>query len=273
MIKKNDFTYGVEIEGAITRNLHRKLMATLPEYVNIDYESDGSAMSSHSTTIISQLDSPLQTHLQEVKLGIFEKYNDLINAVACFENGVNYGTDFSCGLHIHIKPKGTIKQQTIMKNRIMDMKLITKLQNFAENLSPVIKERLIRRGSWCHEYKGLNDTRYQLRISDKCRFMRQHDEYGTLEFRFFSPYNNKLNDIKHFFDYFFELLNDKKLKKKVKKVVIKPADLKKDLHYNWKIDKNKVINTCYEVKNNLDKAFSVNLGKCNRAKNRCFGMA
>lgn len=206
METKNLFTYGVEVEGLFTT----KALKELGKKTRLDKKTDGSV---HGDRIFDRI--PLITQAEiakgitEINTDIFTKQDKMLEAIALLKNGDNYFCDNSCGLHLHIKPK---LDYGYLRDKIEDYRFIKKLEKFGFGLCEHLKAR--RGNYYCETYKGIERTRVDLAYGEKYRFVRNHKEYGTYEFRFFAPCEHKVENIKKFLSYFFAELDKEKRAKK-----------------------------------------------------------
>lgn len=205
---KNKFTWGAEIEGhfkiKFRDELFKLFRSNKYSNINLNITGDGSVDNLYDMEI--QENSNINAYNwkgKEMKLGIFRKYDDMINILSLFENGNNYLRNDSCGIHIHIKPKLKYKK---LKYLLADYKFIIDLQKFAEkNLCWLTRDR-IKNNTYCKPYTTLSKTFTAWKVERKYSFVRNHPQ-GTLEFRFFSTCKHKIENINIFFNYFFENLN------------------------------------------------------------------
>lgn len=202
------FTYGFEIEGAVHKKLYRKLQRLgIREKFNIDDHEDGSV---HVATPNYDWISRGIPPTNELAIGIFDNFNDMMKVLKMFENKKNYLENSSCGLHLHIKPKKG-EQENILRHQIQDHEFILQLQKWAyDNLCRRIKTRIARTGSsYCHPYKGFSDTYRRWKSRAKHQFVRNHP-FETFEFRFLSTCEHKEENVEKFFNYFFKELKKRK---------------------------------------------------------------
>lgn len=171
----------------------------------------------------------------EIAIGIFRNFNEMIKALKLFENGKNYLENKSCGLHIHLSTKNNE-----LKNRVADYQFIKKLQKWAEeNLCERVKERLVGDyTTYCKCYTSFKETYRRWKYQEKYRFLCNHSQ-GTFEFRFFSPCEHKVVNVKKFFTYFFDEL---KKMGNGKGKIIKLEDNKQQYNFveNFKLEKDKM---------------------------------
>jgi len=250
MLTKKDFQFGIELEGYFSPALIRKLQRELPKNVKYKLKMDGSVSISDEELDNWSYDGGFNWRDgrgTEINLGVFKKYEDLIKVIKFFD-AENYLRNDTCGIHIHISPKGRrIATKTrYIKGLIQDWSFIKDLQEYAIGLNPKIENRL-KYGRWCHLYKSLINTRRTLREGVKYQFMRNHRELGTFEFRFFDSGEDKVKNIEDFFNHFFEKINDEKITKKCRKVRIKFSDLNKEVNQKYKIEMLKTFKDIYKV--------------------------
>ena len=161
MIKLDDFTYGFELEGVFDRDfilsvekqmLKKKLYLDLKDdsSVNvgniIDDNGDGNGIDNN--LMFDNNDN----YVSEVNIGVFDKFKDMLALLKMFENGKNYFSDESCGLHIHIKPK---EKKKFLRGQIFDSEFIDNLQEYASLLCYDIKENRLN-NSYCRKADTFN---------------------------------------------------------------------------------------------------------------------
>ena len=203
---KKQFTFGFELEGAFKQGINIKLRETLPDYVSYNFKSDGS---------VDVNPNFFDNGFAEINVGVFKSLEDLLKALALFKK-TNYAQNETCGLHIHIKPKG--KDSLKLRSCISDYQFLRKIERFAEkNLCEQVARRLKgdgRRLVYCKRITPFKKTRDCFTYHDKYVWLRNHPS-GTFEFRFFDTCENKDKEVKKFFNYFFkELKKVKPLKEK-----------------------------------------------------------
>lgn len=200
MITDKQFTFGFELEGIFSNGLIEELY----DDSSLDFcaKDDGSVSVSNTKGLDLAYDSEGEL-VREVNLGIFKSLEGLLAYLKMFENGENYQSNDSCGLHIHIKPKSDE-----LRAKIFDRKFIVKLERYAELLCPETRARIVdeQKSYYCKCHYSARGLLQDYRNRTKYLFLRNHPS-GTLEFRFFSACEHKLLNVKRFFDYFFEELN------------------------------------------------------------------
>jgi hypothetical protein len=232
---ENAWTYGFEIEGLFTK----KIYTTLGKLsCDIKRKGDGSV---HVSEIMSQngVDRDDLDSCTEYNVGIFNNQEDLITAVEVFKNKKNYFMDESCGLHLHIKPKFLGSKEVFW-----DFTLIEKLEKYA--FSTLCKCQAKRkRNRFCDIYRSNDDLIYETKNYEKYRFVRNHPS-GTLEFRFFSPCEHKVDNIQKFLKYLFRLLDKQEAKKSE---IIELIDRKDEYHsdYSFAIELKSNKNYSYKL--------------------------
>lgn len=200
MIKKDirkNFTYGFEIEGRFNKTLCRKVRNNY----RARCKSDGSV--DVDVEDFGDYESCLWDG-EELAIGIFDKFDEMIEVLKWFKNDKNYLQNDTCGIHVHIKPKER-KINNLMRCVIGDYDFIQDSQRFAENhLCDEVKHRLST-SSFCRPYKTFSTALHDWRRKKKYAFIGNHPS-NTFEFRFFSTCRHKASNIELFFDYFFREL-------------------------------------------------------------------
>lgn len=232
------FTYGFEIEGLFTKQSIRKITENLERRkIDIDIKSDGSVSVRPTKLDIEYIDE------RECAIGVFKKFKDMLKAMSFFENDNNYFYDTSCGLHIHIKP---IQHHKELKAMILDYNLILNLQSWVKNnLCNCNNNRLLHNNNYCQNYTSFKNAHYSVAHNDKYKFIKNH-ESGTVEFRFFSPCEHKIDNVSIFFDYLFKILS--KTKPLKEKTFILPKALsipKQNYNHNLGLIENVKVNAYY----------------------------
>lgn len=229
-LKKN-FTYGFEIEGRFDEKLCRRIKREF----GINCKDDGSVN-------VDMREDDDNWEGEEFALGVFQSFDKMIRILKWFKNDENYYENYTCGIHVHIKPKEK-KINNLLRCMIGDYDFIQNLQNFAKkNLCKETKKRL-KTSSYCYPYGSFTTTLREWRGKKKYAFIGNHP-LGTFEFRFFSTCKHKIKNIKTFFNYFFAELAKVKAKKREEldvKIEKKENKIKEEL----KIEENdKTIKIC-----------------------------
>ena len=235
---KDYFTYGFELEGNFTYHLLKKidreaaLMRKKENRLNfVERKFDGSVRdlcpSIPHYEIVAE---------EEVNVGIFKDFDNMLKILGMFRNEKDYFSNYSCGLHVHIKPK---KRE--LRRLFADYDYIRNLQNFARlNLCPEVRARIegmANTTNYCKTYGNFISTLYSWKGSQKYLFVRNHP-LGTLEFRFLSACEHKVENAKRFFGYLFRTLSKvKPIKEKTSFIEI--SSEKEPHNYN----KNYIIKT------------------------------
>jgi len=201
------FSFGFEIEGAFARSLILDIQNTNYEY---DLKSDGSV---NSPIIPEKLYSQFGNHYQEISIGIFKGFTEMLEILKWFKNENNFLFNNSCGLHIHIKPKGVKANE--LRYLMGDYSFIRKLQKYANNdLCKCVKMRTDNRGGmYCRNYGSFTKSKLLWEQNSKYVFVGNHPRFRTFEFRFFSPCKHKERNVKKFFKFYFTTLGKMKSEK------------------------------------------------------------
>jgi len=224
MITQNDFTFGFELEGAFKQDLINSLWGS-----GLDVECKDDCSVNAQTNLFEPATqtreddngSEYEEEISEVNLGIFDNFSELVKWLKKFKNGTNYVSNSSCGLHIHIKPR-----ENDVKMQMFDENFIDKLQKYAMTLCNCVQDR-VKNNHFCMPAESLRQKMQFYRLKTKYAFMGNHPQ-GTIEFRFFSACEHKTENVKRFFEYFFEEIN------KVKTIFSKDFKYKPviELEYN-----------------------------------------
>lgn len=220
----NLFTYGFEIEGLFGEDIPRKI-EQIDNSVEVEEQDDGSVSINSDNLDCSLLEREEDGYenddgdwcegehftTQELCVGVFDDYDNMIKALKVFKHDKNYAYNDSCGLHLHIKP---IKNHDELKFALFDFKLIKKIQAWAsDNLCDCVKDRL-NNNNYCMTYKGnLERVAREISRHEKYRFVSNHP-LGTAEFRFFAPCKHMIINIDKFLSELFSQLESQKLIKK-----------------------------------------------------------
>jgi len=223
------FTYGFEIEGVFSYRLLEWLKKDgVKRKYHCDEKSDGSV--DVAVPYDREDEFNHDDGLEELGIGIFRNLKDMLYVLRQFKNEDNYYWNSTCGVHVHVKP-----ETPELKSKILDYKFIKHLQDWArDNLSEIVRQRIVNRNQYCMTYGNLNTTFYDMRAQSKYRFVRNHPQ-GTLEFRFFSACDDKAKDVELFFRELFREL--KKIKQR-----------KASSNYIYLVDESE-INDNYVMKN------------------------
>jgi hypothetical protein len=204
------FTYGVEIEGLFTK----QLLKDLSKKTKVHKTQDGSVNYRDILTKVKERKELAGERYEnelftEINVGVFKTKENLLKTLDLIKANKNYFFDNSCGLHLHIKPKN---DNGDLRKKIESFELLKKLQKYVfTELCQCLKQR--ENNHYCQSYKKVENTRYDLAFSEKYRFMRNHNDYETYEFRFLTPCDHKTENIKRFLTYLFtELEKDEPIK-------------------------------------------------------------
>ena len=168
---ENQFTYGFEAEGMFSHTLElsiQKQMKDLGE--ELDQKDDGSV----SVKKDEGKSGIAYTDDREWAVGVFKGWHSFMDMLKQFTYP-HYIQNDSCGLHIHIAPKGNPNKEQNVKLLMSDRQLINDVQAWAfENLCTHIKgERSTN--FYCQKYpKKYVDFRQLWDMQDKFRFVRNH---------------------------------------------------------------------------------------------------
>ncbi len=203
----DSFTYGIELEGVFNYLTLDKLIGMYPR--KIEKKSDGSVRSNDIRRMFPACYN-YNTFPQEINAGVFKTQKEVLDLLGELRAFKDHFFDKSCGLHLHIKPKRNARN---VRARIFDFGFLRDVEKYAyTNLCEHVKAR--RRNRYCLPDTNIYRTVREIREGSKYKFMRNHTEHGTLEFRFFSPCEHKAENIKMFMDYFIARLGDVKNGKK-----------------------------------------------------------
>ena len=190
---------------------------------------------------------------QEYASDKFSSIETLLKELAIFKSG---GTDLfagcpkpnhiwnrTCGLHLHIGKKPTNKlSYKQLWNAVANIEFLRALHAQASNWCECQRKRLLRDND--HYYTMFKNPidlietyqhQYPLRNwgdgqpSEKFRFLRFHDEYKTLEFRFLSPCKHKVENVEKLISFLTDYLGSSNIWKSEAKVT------DKSIHENLKV--------------------------------------
>ena len=223
-ITLNDFTWGFELEGLFSQKLVDEL-ENQREY-DLELKDDGSvSVESNGEFEPAEYENNNgdMYEINEVAMGVFDRFERLQEYLAKFKNGKNYLSNDTCGLHIHIKPK--MKMQ--LKDMCFDKDFILKIQEYSKLLCAHIGDR-VANNHFCQPQFTFRNMFNNYRHKTKYAFMGNHPQ-GTIEFRFLSACEHKSQNVERFFQYFIEQLNITQARIFAKRTGLK-TDLK--LEYN-----------------------------------------
>jgi hypothetical protein len=214
-----NFTFGFEIEGFFERDFLENLVENEAKKnrVKVNYKKDYSVHWEDEEELEENY-----SDYTELAIGIFMSFQSMIDFLSLFNRENGYIYNRTCGLHIHLKPK----RDTDLRRRIGDWQLIRDLQEFAkDNLCEHIYPRVIDGGGrWCRTYGGIETAWRRWRQQEKYSFLRNHP-IGTVEFRFFSPCEHKIENAINFFDFLENKLKETKRRKN--KLIFLPSEKEK----------------------------------------------
>lgn len=133
-ITSNNFTWGFELEGHISQDLKDILETERDNGKFNDLELKGDGSVSVNDRIIDPAYYEYNSDsyiIEETAIGVFDNLETLKKYLRLFKNGVNYESNKTCGLHIHLKPK---EKNEHLKGMIFDKEFITKLENYSKLL-------------------------------------------------------------------------------------------------------------------------------------------
>ena len=230
-----NLTFGFEIEGMfakkLIRNFDRNNRGRFKEDGSVNLRCD------EVDDFVDKYDlmaDDLQFSYQEFESKIFKDYEEMLKVMNKF-TPPNFLYNSSCGLHLHIG--NTKLKNHIWQGLFNNWKLITELQNWAKDkLCDCQTRRLANGNSYCRLYptkkKLINDFNHL----EKYNFMAFHP-LGTLEFRFFSPCEHKVENVKKLTEKILNyIIETKPIIKKNSKLEIDPRTIA--LRVNLK-DENK----------------------------------
>ena len=201
-LTKNSLNYGIEVEGAFKSDFAEELEENWGEL-----RGDGSVN-------FGGLDFDDYVESEEFVSKILS-YQELKKVLGLFNSKVFFSNS-SCGLHLHI----SVKQVPFVRlvSSVMDYEFIKKQQDIFSIEKKVGKFQANRLGSgnsynsnnYCNKFHSINDVIHRAKTGEKYSFVRVHNRWSTLEWRFFYPYRNgkkNLANIQLFLDGLLKQLN------------------------------------------------------------------
>lgn len=205
LLLDSKLTYGFELEGIYRKTLIRDLE-------NNSLGSFGSDGSISRFKLNSDLPESVREFYSvddmevEFRSKVFRNHKAVIETLEMFTDA-NYHWDSDCGLHLHLCGVNSyIKQQ--LYNVMCNWDMVKKIQKFAQEKMCQCQKSRINKSRYCKPYvtkKQLLDN-FQ-RSNDKYRFMYYRRE--TLEFRFFSTCEHKVENVKKFLEFVASYLTTK----------------------------------------------------------------
>jgi len=198
-------TYGFEIEGQFRFSLMNKLLKN-KSITDLKLKDDGS-VNCCVVGYINKLDEKFEKvvnkfnqkgidinynrnlTLREITVGIFNNEKDLLNTLNDFNLNTYYHND-TCGLHLHIKPLSQELHDTLISYVFVKKLAFFIKRKFCEHCVNRITEN-----RYCKLYTTIERTSAEFMKQEKRRIMRIHPS-GTFEFRFLSPCEHKIDNIK-----------------------------------------------------------------------------
>lgn len=183
-IKESDLKLGVELEGAFSRKLADLVWKN--DWGN--FSGDGSVnLYDLSGKIIEAGQSPIE--YAEFKSTATD-FKTLKEVLAGFKFP-HYATDSSCGLHCHIScSKVKFRDLSFL---VSDLDFLRGIKTMAIKKFGAQQVRRLKDNRTIHyysDYNSVEDLDCGIEESHKYKFVRFHNVYGTLEFRFLYPYCN-----------------------------------------------------------------------------------
>lgn len=180
---------------------------------------------------------------QEYASKKFTKIEDMLKELAMFKSEKRKPTHIwnrTCGLHLHIgkKPTNKISYKQIW-NATANMDFLRTLYEQAGNWCTCQRKRLFRDDD--HYYAMFKNPidlietyqhQYPLRTwrnegpNEKFRFLRFHEDFKTLEFRFLSPCEHKVGNVERLISSLTDYLGSSNIYKSDAKVTDKPISEK-----------------------------------------------
>lgn len=202
------FTFGLEIEGLLSKKLFKKLeKESLKQGVDLLEKTDGSVsidrynideicQNSHYRYLdddnedisVNELNRSAYT---EFTMGIIQNYKGLNKFLSILENKGYYQNN-TCGIHLHLGcPSRDIKAILLSKM------FIKSLEKFClSDLCDCNISRLESQNRFCRLYSDRIDRIYNdIKSGNKYRLVRNHKELGTIELRLFSACNHRKDNI------------------------------------------------------------------------------
>ena len=132
---------------------------------------------------------------------VYEDIDEALTELSKF-NSETHAYNETCGLHFHIGAKNE-KWQRQLWQLVGNMDLLERLHNEALGYCKCQKDRTLsqldpnlQRSRFCEKTKTPLSLVMDFKNSQKYRFVRFHNEYKTLEFRFLSPCKHKVENVK-----------------------------------------------------------------------------
>lgn len=136
---------------------------------------------------------------------VYEDLNTALEQLSLF-NSNTYAFNETCGLHFHIGAKNE-KWQKQLWQLVGNYDLLERLHTEALTYCRCQKKRTLSqldpnlgRSRFCEKTKSPLSLIFDFKGSTKYRFVRFHKEYKTLEFRFLSPCQHKIENVKKLID-------------------------------------------------------------------------
>ncbi len=132
---------------------------------------------------------------EEYASRIFQNLEDCLEELAVF-NDQSHDWNETCGLHLHVGLKDRkISDRQKLANVVANFEFINELQTRAKTFCSCQKTRLNARSSYYTAYKDTKGVRDNF-LRNKYQFVHYHLDYGTLEFRFLSPCEHKVENVR-----------------------------------------------------------------------------
>lgn len=189
----NVLTFGFEIEGYFKEGLRDKLTE------GGQFKHDGSVNEvelffDSNDEEDSELDSD-GDWASEYSSPIFESFDKVIEDLSKFNENTHHW-NITCGLHFHIGIKGGNWKQ--LWSATSNFTFLKKLHSEALKYCDCQKQRLNddnREDRYYGFWKNSKDLIYRTKRGSKYSFIRFHNGYGTLECRFLSPCEHKVENV------------------------------------------------------------------------------
>lgn len=129
----------------------------------------------------------------EYASAVFSDLGLVLDDLARFDNETHLYNE-SCGLHFHIGTRSGRDQKKLW-SLVGNMEFLKSLHELALTFCKCQKQRLENTTRFCEFFETPENLIAEFQKSEKYRFVRFHQEYGTLEFRFFTPCKHKIENV------------------------------------------------------------------------------
>jgi hypothetical protein len=138
---------------------------------------------------------------QEYASEKFEKFGDMLKDLKMFDSN-NHIFNNSCGLHFHIGMKGDAKKHLELFSTAINYDFMRQLYKEAKTWCACQKKRLDRDSAYYRFWSNQSTLISNSKSGEKYSFIRFHPSYSTLEARFLSPCEHKVDNVKKILNHY-----------------------------------------------------------------------